>query len=169
MVVVASSHHPLIRLCAGRGRAYMSLPPGKPYSVRSVWLAYQVRYVWRHTQEAGPTSPFDFPSPPLRSCSGTMRGLAALSAVAVGFLALSAAAGGINGDATYTEASKGGGTCSFANYTFPPNIFGTGLGPANWSNGTKCGSCLQVEGPRGSAKVMVCIRIPSLKYSGAPT
>jgi len=84
-----------------------------------------------------------------------MRGPRALVALIVGLLAVTVAAGEINGDATYTEASKGGGTCSFANYTFPRDIFGTGLGPSNWSNGTKCGSCLQVEGPRGSARVMV--------------
>jgi expansin len=61
----------------------------------------------------------------------------------------------IDGDATMTGASLGGGTCSFANYTFPAGIYGAGLGPSNWANGTKCGSCLQVDGPRGSVKVMV--------------
>ena len=84
-----------------------------------------------------------------------MRALGSLFAVVVGLLAASAVAGDINGDATFTEASKGGGMCSFANYTFPRGIFGAGLGPQNWANGTKCGSCLQVEGAKGSARVMV--------------
>lgn len=61
----------------------------------------------------------------------------------------------IRGDATFTGSNVNGGTCSFVNYTLPGGISGVGIGPPNWANGSKCGACLQVNGPRGSVKVMV--------------
>lgn len=68
----------------------------------------------------------------------------------------------LRGDATFTGNNVGGGTCSFVNYTLPAGVSGTGIGPSNWATGSKCGSCLQVTGPRGSVKVMVCCRFPRL-------
>jgi len=87
--------------------------------------------------------------------------MARFSLAAVGAVALAAlaAADGISGTATMTESSPSGGTCSFSNYSLPPGVSGVGVGPANWANGSKCGSCLQVDGPRGSTKVMVGFRI----------
>ncbi len=83
-----------------------------------------------------------------------MLGISLIAAItAAVFAAVPASA--IDGDATMTAAAMSGGTCSFANYTFPPDIYGAGLGPSNWAGGRKCGTCLQVTGPEGSVKVMV--------------
>ena len=69
---------------------------------------------------------------------------------------------GIRGTATFTGRDHTGGTCSLANYTLPAGISGTGIGPSNWAQAGKCGSCIQVNGPRGSTKVMVCIEFLAL-------
>jgi len=79
-----------------------------------------------------------------------------LGAILTGFFSLGQA-DLIRGDATFTGNNVGGGTCSFTNYTLPAGLSGTGIGPPNWATGGKCGACLQVYGPRGSAKVMVCM------------
>lgn len=76
--------------------------------------------------------------------AGLLVGLASLAQAAL-----------IRGDATFTGNNINGGTCSFTNYTLPAGVSGVGIGPPNWANGTKCGACLQVNGPRGSVKVMV--------------
>jgi expansin len=81
--------------------------------------------------------------------------VAAATILSVGSAAVVPAAIAIDADATFTQASIGGGTCSFSNYTFPDGLFGAGLGPSNWAGGGKCGSCLQVDGPRASVRVMV--------------
>ena len=52
-----------------------------------------------------------------------------------GAVAVRAAAGMMKGDASFTGSSIGGGTCSFANYTFPAGVSGTGIGPSNWATG----------------------------------
>ncbi len=52
-----------------------------------------------------------------------------LLGAAAGLWATSVVADSIHGDATFTSASMSGGTCSFANYTFPPDIFGAGPWP----------------------------------------
>ncbi len=44
-------------------------------------------------------------------------------------------ADGIRGDATSTGINVGGGTCSFANYTLPRGIYGTGLGAGELGGG----------------------------------
>ena len=61
----------------------------------------------------------------------------------------------IRGSATFTGNEHTGGTCSLTNYSLPEGVYGTGIGPSNWASGGKCGSCLQVNGPLGSTKVMV--------------
>ncbi|KEZ42880.1 Uncharacterized protein SAPIO_CDS5311 [Scedosporium apiospermum] len=68
---------------------------------------------------------------------------------------------GIRGTATFTGRDHTGGTCSLANYTLPAGISGTGIGPSNWAQAGKCGSCIQVNGPRGSTKVMIVDSCPS--------
>jgi expansin len=83
-----------------------------------------------------------------------MRINTALVAGLAGLVSLAEAAL-IRGDATFTGNNLSGGTCSFVNYTLPAGVSGVGIGPPNWANGTKCGACLQVNGPRGSVKVMV--------------
>ncbi|KAK0611050.1 RlpA-like double-psi beta-barrel-protein domain-containing protein-containing protein [Immersiella caudata] len=89
-----------------------------------------------------------------------MRINTALVASFAGLVSLSQAAL-IRGDATFTGNNLNGGTCSFVNYTLPAGVSGVGIGPPNWANGTKCGACLQVNGPRGSVKVMVTDSCPS--------
>lgn len=86
-----------------------------------------------------------------------MLGLHAATVSLLGLVSLAwtVAVDGIHGDATSTGISLSGGTCSFSNYSLPQGIYGTGLGPANWDGGGKCGSCLQVTGPKGSVTVMV--------------
>lgn len=79
----------------------------------------------------------------------------AFIALAAAIFAALVTADPISGQATFTEGSVSGGTCSFTNYSLPTGIYGAGLGPANWANGSKCGACLQVEGPQGSVNVMV--------------
>lgn len=61
----------------------------------------------------------------------------------------------MRGEASFTAGTVGGGTCSFVDYPLSPGLFATGIGPSNWASGGKCGACLQVNGPRGSVKVMV--------------
>ncbi|KAK1835008.1 RlpA-like double-psi beta-barrel-protein domain-containing protein-containing protein [Podospora conica] len=61
----------------------------------------------------------------------------------------------IQGSAMLTGQVTTGGTCSFANYTLPRDIYGVGIGGGNWAGGGKCGSCLDVYGPGGSARVMI--------------
>ncbi|KAL8408396.1 hypothetical protein RB594_007000 [Gaeumannomyces avenae] len=95
----------------------------------------------------------------MRVSSSTARLAAALSAL------LPARALAIPGDATFTDGKLASGTCSFSNYSFPPGIYGSGLGPANWAGGAKCGACLQVTGPRGSTKVMIVDSCPSCSGS----
>lgn len=82
------------------------------------------------------------------------------SLAAVAGLASVANADFIRGQAMLTGQATTGGTCSFANYTLPRDIYGVGIGGGNWAGGGKCGSCLDVFGPGGSARVMV--RLPSL-------
>lgn len=60
----------------------------------------------------------------------------------------------IRGSATFTGNEHTGGTCSLTGYDLPEAVYGTGIGPSNWASGGKCGSCLQVTGPLGTAKVM---------------
>lgn len=76
-------------------------------------------------------------------------------AIATVIFALSRTANAIDGDATFTGVSLSGGTCSFANYSFPVGIYGSGIGPSNWAGGGKCGACVDVDGPVGSVRVMV--------------
>ncbi|KAL8297880.1 hypothetical protein RB600_002751 [Gaeumannomyces tritici] len=95
----------------------------------------------------------------MRVSSSTARLAAALSAL------LPARALAIPGDATFTNGNLASGTCSFSSYSFPPGIYGSGLGPANWAGGAKCGACLQVTGPRGSTKVMIVDSCPSCSGS----
>ena len=64
----------------------------------------------------------------------------------------------IRGQAMLTGQNTAGGTCSFSNYTLPREIYGVGIGGGNWASGNKCGTCLEVFGPGGSAKVMVSPR-----------
>lgn len=61
----------------------------------------------------------------------------------------------IQGSATFTGNEHTGGTCSLTDYSLPDGVYGTGIGPSNWASGGKCGSCLQVTGPLGTATVMV--------------
>ncbi|KAH8882334.1 barwin-like endoglucanase [Thozetella sp. PMI_491] len=75
--------------------------------------------------------------------------------------AVSVAADPIRGDATSTGINVQGGTCSFTNYTLPPGLYGTGLGPSNWAGGSKCGSCLQVTGEKTGRSVVVTDSCPS--------
>ncbi|KAK0648882.1 RlpA-like double-psi beta-barrel-protein domain-containing protein-containing protein [Cercophora newfieldiana] len=89
-----------------------------------------------------------------------MRINTALVAGLAGLVSLAQAAL-IRGDATFTGSNVNGGTCSFVNYTLPAGVSGVGIGPPNWANGTKCGACLQVNGPRGSVKVMITDSCPS--------
>ncbi|CAI4219576.1 unnamed protein product [Parascedosporium putredinis] len=71
------------------------------------------------------------------------------------------AAQGIRGTATFTGNDHNGGSCSLSNYTLPAGISGTGIGPSNWAQAGKCGSCIQVTGPRGTTKVMIVDSCPS--------
>ena len=83
--------------------------------------------------------------------------LCVFNGLATGLIGLLSLVGAdpIKGDATFTGGNIGGGTCSFANYSFLAGLSGTGIGPSNWATGGKCGACLRVNGPKGSVRVMV--------------
>ncbi|KAK0730229.1 RlpA-like double-psi beta-barrel-protein domain-containing protein-containing protein [Lasiosphaeris hirsuta] len=71
----------------------------------------------------------------------------------------------MRGEASFTAGTVGGGTCSFVNYSLSSGLFATGIGPSNWASGGKCGACLQVNGPRGSVKVMIVDSCPSCQQN----
>ena len=56
----------------------------------------------------------------------------------------------LTGQATFYGGNVKGGLCSFLTYTLPQGLYGTALSDANWANATRCGTCVNVQGPGGN-------------------
>lgn len=69
---------------------------------------------------------------------------------------------GSDGSATHYEGNVSGGTCSFAGYKLPSNIFGTALSVDAWDDASKCGACVAIKGPSGKTIKAMVRSVPAL-------
>ena len=83
-----------------------------------------------------------------------------------GLMLLAVPAVAVTGNATFYGGNLSGGNCLFTGYALPTGLDGTAYSGASWNLGAACGACLDVTGPRGSVKVMVCCSKDLRRYLG---